>query len=167
MAKQPTDMFSSDPFVDEILSAKPTRQSQYFIPGRFLVQILDFKRAETRKRRPFIVLETAVLDSDTEELSTGSEATWMQMLDSDLAPANLKNFIQRALNLSEKDVNKEIIAKALTQNPETGRSFLAGLKIEIKAKEIITKAGNPFTQLSFISVPADKQAIAKRFDDLK
>ena len=89
------------------------------------------------------------------------------MLDSDLAPANIKNFIQRALNLSEKGVTKEIIAKALAQNPDTGRSFLSGLKIEIVAKEITTKAGTPFTVLSFINVPADKQDQAKRLVDLK
>ena len=169
MAKQnqSDDIFSSDPFLDEIAGAKPTRQSEYFVPGHYLVQIIDFKRAETRKRRPFIVLETTVLDSDVAELSTGSEASWMQMLDSDLALANLKNFIQRALNLSEKGVTKEIIAKALSQNPDTGRSFLSGLKIEIVAKEITTKAGNPFTVLSFINVPADKQDQAKRLVDLK
>lgn len=169
MAKQSQseDMFSSDPFLDEIVGAKPTRQSEYFVPGHYLVQIIDFKRAETRKRRPFIVLETTVLDSDVADLGTGSEASWMQMLDSDLAPANIKNFIQRALNLSEKGVTKEIIAKALAQNPDTGRSFLSGLKIEIVAKEITTKAGTPFTVLNFIAVPADKQDQAKRLADLK
>ena len=169
MAKQNQndDIFSSDPFLDEIAGAKPTRQSEYFVPGHYLVQIIDFKRAETRKRRPFIVLETTVLDSDVAELGTGSEASWMQMFDSDLAPANLKNFIQRALNLSDKGVTKEIIAKALAQNPETGRSFLSGLKIEIVAKEITTKAGTPFTVLNFINVPADKQDQAKRLADLK
>jgi len=169
MAKQSQseDMFSSDPFLDEVVGAKPTRQSEYFVPGHYLVQIIDFKRAETRKRRPFIVLETTVLDSDVADLGTGSEASWMQMLDSDLAPANIKNFIQRALNLSEKGVTKEIIAKALAQNPDTGRSFLSGLKIEIVAKEITTKAGTPFTVLNFIAVPADKQDQAKRLADLK
>jgi hypothetical protein len=168
MAKQNQDMFEdSDPFLDEILKAKPTRQSQYFQPGHYLVQILNFKRAETRKRRPFIALETVVLDSDVEALPAGSEASWLQMTDLDTSAGNIKNFLTRALNISSESVTKEVVVRALAQNPETGRSFLAGLKLEIHAKNIITKDGNPFTTLSFIAVPADKQATAQRFSDLK
>ena len=166
MAKQ--DLFEdNDPFLDEILKAKPTRQSQYFQPGHYLVQILNFKRAETRKRRPFIALETVVLDSDVEALPAGSEASWLQMTDLDTSAGNIKNFLTRALNIPSESVTKEVVVRALAQNPETGRSFLAGLKLEIHAKNIITKDGNPFTTLSFIAVPADKQATAQKFSDLK
>ena len=41
MAKQnqSDDIFSSDPFLDEIAGAKPTRQSEYFVPGHYLVPV--------------------------------------------------------------------------------------------------------------------------------
>lgn len=168
MAKQnPTDLpWENDPFVDEILSAQATRQSAYFVPGHYLVRILNFKRAETRKKRPFIVLETTVLDSDVSLFPQGSEATWMQMLDMDTAAGNIKNFITRALNVEANSVTKDVVIRALAQNPQTGRSNLAGLKIEITAKEITTKSGNPYTVLSFIPVPAEKQETAFKLVDL-
>lgn len=167
MAKQTQDLpWDNDPFVDEILSAQAARQSQYFVPGHFLVKILNFKRAETRKKRPFIVLETVVLDSDQEDFTAGTEASWMQMLDMDTSAGNIKNFITRALNISPESVTKDVVVKALTPNPQNGRSFLAGLKLEIVAKEITTKAGNPFTVLNFIPVPAEKQEKANKLADL-
>lgn len=147
-------------FLDNVVAATARRQSEYFVPGNYLVEVLDVKLSKTRKGRECIIVETKVLDShDLAAHPTGSERTWLQMTDNDMAPKNFKLFVSKALNVPAERLDVKQIEKTLEPQKGTGRSVLAGVRIEVQAKSIKTKAGSDFTLMDFISVAQDKEKL--------
>lgn len=151
---------------DDIEKKKATLgQGNYFSPGRYFVRINDWKEGTTRppKNRDFYVMETTVRESDNHvKHPIGSEASWMVLLDTDMAAINLKNAImgvlgswhdfgtpmERFVPLAENQVTSLLAKKVLTPD-DSGFSPLAGTLVEVTGTEIITKAGTPFTQVRF------------------
>ena len=147
-------------FRDQIKEADARRQSEYFAPGTYLVKVTNFCEGATRKGRDFVVVETQVLDSDNLEAHPkGSERTWMQMTDLDTAAQNIRGFLCRALNVANSALTDEMVDNAFEADDETGVSPLAGLKVGVRARELITKKGNPFTLCDFFSVDQEKDTL--------
>ena len=147
-------------FREQVKNSEARRQSEYFSPGRFLVEICDFKEGENRNGREFVVLETTVLDSDNTTLHPkGAERTWLQMTDQDAAPRNIRGFLCKALNVPDTALSDGMIDAAFEPDAHTGRSPLSGLKLGVLAREIITKRGTPFTLCDFLSTDQDATEI--------
>jgi hypothetical protein len=137
-------------FIDQIAESDTRRQSEYFEAGHYLVRIEDFKEGENRKGRAFVVLETVVLDSDDlESHPKGSERSWLLMQDLETTPRNVRAMLCGVLGVSDSGLDKNMIARSLTPDEETGRSALSGLKTVIHAKDIKTRKGTDFTLLNF------------------
>lgn len=147
-------------FRDQVKNSEARRQSEYFSPGRYLVEIRDFKEGENRNGREFVVLETSVLDAEDKTMHPkGAERTWLQMTDQDAAPRNIRGFLCKALNVPDTALSDEMIDAAFESDADTGRSPLSGLKLCVHAREIITKRGTPFTLCDFVSVDQDATEI--------
>jgi len=63
------------------------------------------------------------------------------------------------LNVPAERLDVKQIEKTLEPQKGTGRSVLAGVRIEVQAKSIKTKAGSDFTLMDFISVAQDKEKL--------
>jgi len=137
---------------DQIAASKSTLETSYYTPGHYYARILDWKAGNTRppKNLPFYALETLILASDNHEKHpVGSQATWMQTLDKDMALGNIKKAIRGILQLEEDQVTREVCEMVLAPQPETGVSVLAGTIIEVVCVNIVTKEGRDFTRPSF------------------
>jgi len=147
-------------FRNQLKTTTARRQSEYVTPGQYLFEILDFKEAQNRKGREFVVVEMQVLDSDdTARHPKGSERSWLQMTDTDTAAKNIRGFLCRALNVPDEGLSDEMIDKAFEPLEETGKSPLAGLKIGVNARNIVTRKGSDFTVVDFYSVDQDMESL--------
>jgi hypothetical protein len=141
-------------FYSEISDATASRDSSFFTPGRYVVRVDDWKAGATRapSERPFYALETTILASDNHDLHPiGSQATCMQMKDTDMAPKNMKAYLMGVLGIEASQITSDLARKVLSPDPDTGKSPVAGLVIDVVAVGITTRAGNPFTKCSFSS----------------
>jgi hypothetical protein len=147
-------------FRSQLKNTAARRQSEYVTPGQYLFEILDFKEGENRKGRSFVVVEMQVLDSDdTNRHPRGSERSYLQMTDTDTAAKNVRGFLTRALNVPDEGLTDEMIDKAFEPLEETGKSPLAGLKIGVNARNIVTRKGSDFTVVDFYSVDQDMESL--------
>jgi len=137
-------------FINQIANADARRQSEYFQPGQYLVSITDFKQGKNRKGREFVVLETTVIDSDNTAVHpAGAERSWLSMLDVDSTARNIRGMLCAVLGVADHALTVDMITAAMTPDEETGKSSLAGLRAIVHARNIITKAGSPYTLLNF------------------
>ena len=145
-------------FADEVASSRATIQSNYFSPGRFIVEIKDWKIGENRKGNPYAALETEIVRSDNHDAHPpGSLATWMVILKggagSDMAASNIKAAICGITGASEKEVDSEVVQYCLgAESDDGGMSPLAGNLILVTAVNVKTRAGNDFTRCTFKKV---------------
>ncbi|MBL4769462.1 MAG: hypothetical protein JKY94_17450 [Rhodobacteraceae bacterium] len=138
---------------DGIKGAKASNDSNYITPGDYYLQIDRVKEGETRAKVPFVVFEMTVLfvnkeaaNEDGQRVSNeaGESVSWLLMSGNDMFLPNLKTAIMALMGCAEADVDKES-CEQLTSDKQP----FAGMITRIKAREITTKAGNPFTKVSF------------------
>lgn len=137
---------------DGIESAEHFAGGKYVRPGLYLAEIVKVKRSNTRKKRPFYVVEMKVLESSNEkEHPVGTPFSWMVMLDQDAALGNIKHFVSVA---SETPIKEVQVADAEDSCSE--ENPLGGVKIRLTAVNIKTRADADFTKVTFM--PADMSA---------
>lgn len=147
-------------FIDQIISSDARRQSEYFTPGSYLVEINDFKQGKNRKGRDYVVLETSVIDSDSpSNHPRGSKRTWLCMQDVDSTPRNVRGMLCAVLGVSNEGLTADMVEEALTPDEDTGKSSLAGLRAYIHARNVPTKAGGTYTLLNFAAAADDAESI--------
>lgn len=162
-------------FDDQVASAKATVQSSYFGPGTYVVVITGWRKTKNRNGRPFTALETQIKASDDHERHPiGSSASWLQMLDQDMAPPNIKATVMGLLGLNPSNpedvvqITPDILKKCITRDDPaeeaqriarleevTGEkgvwqtSKVIGIVADVTATAITTRAGKPFTKVAF------------------
>jgi len=147
-------------FYDTVSDAKATVQSSYFGPGTYVVRIVGWRKTKNRNGRPFAALETVILSSDDHERHpVGSSASWLQMLDQDMAAPNIKATIMGLLGLNSSvpediaRVTRDVVKACITDddNPEDRArpSKLVGVLADVTATGITTREGKPFTKVAF------------------
>ncbi len=135
---------------NDVAEAKATVNSTYIRPGHYVVRIDDWKQGQNRNNRPFLALETTIVESDNhDDHPPGSSATWMGMLDQDATKGNIKVAVMEFLNIPEDEVTGDIIERCVTPDGESGVSPLAGVLAEVTAVNIKTREGNDFTRVMF------------------
>ena len=75
---------------------------EYFEDGKYLVQIDEIEKVETRERGAAIVVHFTVLDSDN-GVMPGSQRDWFRYVAQDAAKADLKRFFQTIIALKQGD----------------------------------------------------------------
>lgn len=148
-------------FIQQIAQADARRQSEYFQPGQYLVSITDFKQGKNRKGREFVVLETTVIDSDNlNDHPAGAERSWLCMVDVDSTARNVRGMLCAVLGVADHALTVDMINAAMTPDDATGKSSLAGLRAIVHARNIITKAGSPYTLLNFAAASDDATSLS-------
>lgn len=126
---------------DVVNGAKPTEGGQWFEPdGEYVVMISGVKKGQSRKRVDFFVVECRIVESDKEKLKPRREASWMVMLNNDMAGKNIVGFVMAAYGCKDDEVDaagvEEIVGK---EQP------LAGKLMRLTTIGTKTKAGTDFT----------------------
>mgnify|MGYP001561704424 CR=1 FL=1 len=144
--------------------AKATQDSVYFTPGKYVVRIENWKLFNTRNGRPTTALETTILSSDDHEgHPIGSKASWLVMLDQDMAGPNLKMAVRDILGVQEDGITEEIFGKIILSDVDPANkgllSPLAGVIVDVTATNILTRDNNDFTKVVFKKRAKDEPVV--------
>ncbi len=137
---------------DGMGEATSSRDSNYFIPSHFLGRINRVKSGTTRKEEGFFAVEVTVVHDCAPEKyergkfghQVGEEVTWMAMAKHDSFLPNVKQFVSSTLGMDDDKIGKDEVNSICGEDQP-----LAGLVVEIACRNIVTKAGNDFTKVSF------------------
>jgi len=142
---------------DDAASAPLTGAGKYFYPGRFVVRIRAVLTHESRNPMKqgitFFIVECEIVEAEhSERLKVGDIVSWrpaMNDKNQPNGPQNVKNFCLaggRTLyaNFAEEDLTGAKIKEFCAEDQP-----LVGELICADAIEITTKAGNPFTLVTW------------------
>lgn len=126
---------------------KPSEGGVYVIPGVYACEIQALKSGKARDGVPFFVAELLITESDNPQRPVGSMMSWMVKLSPaylDTALGNIKGFLATLADLPSSDIDEAGVEAAVSAaNP------FADHKIRLSATEVKTKAGKPFTKVSW------------------
>lgn len=143
----------SNGMFDGIETARVSEGGVYFKPGVYLAKILACKAIRDRKGVGTFVAECELLESSEPSLPKGTLCSWVVKLDKEPALGNIKGFVAAALDADPKAVKAENVEQVCSEgNP------LKGTILRVSAQNITTKAGAPFTKVTWM--PQDEPVIA-------
>ena len=136
----------------EIAGAKARVDATYVRPSHFLARIDACKTGETRKKDGFMAVEMTVLedlapddfDQGTYGHRAGEAVSHMMMSKHDSFLGNVKAFIKAVLGMDEDAIKPEH-AEAICADDQPLQNTI----VEVVARETETRAGNPFTVVSY------------------
>lgn len=126
------------------------KRGNYIRQGHFLMRIDLCKIGENRKKEPNALVEGTVithLDSESEN-RVGENVTWLVKKASDYFLDEMVTFLGAATGMDIQSVSGEEKEEALAMIFD-GDNPLSGTVMEVFAKDVITKSGNPFTQVTW------------------
>lgn len=137
----------------------------YFRAGSYEIEVLGLKDIITQNNEEMFILESRLLESNTEALPVGTRPAWTQKFQGDaakVAPQNMKMLWCALMNLNifdPKDAKAiegitEADWKAFASEAISDAQPLTGCRIHVEAVDTTSKKGSPFTKCSF-TPPAD------------
>jgi hypothetical protein len=152
---------------DGMGEASSSRDSNYVIPAHVLGRINRVKSGTTRKEEGFFAVEmTVVHDCSPDKYERGKyghmqgeEVTWMAMAKHDSFLSNVKQFVGSTLAMEDEAIGKDEVNTICGDDQP-----LAGLVVEVVARNIITRANKDFTKVSFKGEVAQEE-VAKLIGD--
>lgn len=158
----------NDPLLDTLFTgveeAKASTDSNYVRAGHYLARIDRVKADKTRPpaMRPFVAVEMSCLHAFADgELSLqhngeewvgvnkwhrpGEGFTDMKMADQDPFLGNMKALIAGVMGVDPNQVTEQDCKDVCKADQP-----LAGMVIEIRARDIVTKNGKPFTKVTYV-----------------
>ena len=137
--------------------------SVYFLPGIYLVEILEAKLLRSRKREDLYIVEGLIHESDNPDRKPGMKSSWVVNLKQDAALGNIKGFLGAALGVDPYDA--KALKEAFTENGQDTTEIVAeqsvsaenplkGTRIKLTCTNKKTKAGNDFTVHIWEPLPA-------------
>jgi len=142
--------------------AKSRMDANCVIPSHFLARINRCKIGKNRKDEGFFVVEMTVIhDCEPDKYqrsnfghAVGEDVSHMMMSKHDSFLGNVKQFVSSTLNMDDDGIGKDEVNTICGDDQP-----LAGLVIEIVARNIVTRANKDFTKVSFKgTVPLDELA---------
>ncbi len=147
--------------------AASSRDSNYVIPSHTLMRINKVKSGITRREEGFFAVEfTVVHDCSPEKYErskyghlVGEDVTWMAMAKHDSFLGNVKQFVSSTLGMEDDAIGKDEVNTICGDEQP-----LAGMVVEIVARNIITRANKDFTKVSFKG-EVEQAEVAKTLGD--
>lgn len=142
---------------DGIEEAKASFDANYMRAGHYIVRIDRVKADKSRKGDGFVAFEMTILhvfdDSEGDKAALhrpGEPVTHMLMEKHDSFLGNLKSAIANCFGCDVTEVTKAVCVKVTGTDQALG-----GMIVEVRNRDITTRAGNPFTKVSYVrEVPA-------------
>lgn len=135
--------------------ARVSEGGVYFKPGVYLAKVLACKGFQNRQQIGTFVIECELIESSEPTLPPGTLVSQVIMLNKEPALGNIKGFIATAMNDKVENVTEEMCDMVASPgNP------LKGTVLRVSAANIKTKAGAPFTKITWLQ-PGDQAGLAK------
>jgi len=132
----------------EFKKAKPSGGGDWQKPGHYYQILRAVKMQRTRKGDEGFMVESTVIhvfdDVDGTGHRVGADATHAMWTKHDSFYGNVKEFVCAVLGCSQEEANTDQVFEVLAEDQP-----LADMVIEVKAREITTRAGNPFTKVGY------------------
>lgn len=127
-----------------IKGARTSEGGVYLKPGVYDLTIRAVKALEDRKKIATFVVEFDVDRSTVAEHPAGTVVSWIVKLDKEPALGNIKMFIAAASGCSPEEIEEKDVEEAIASEQP-----LKGVKLTASANNITTRAGNPFTKITW------------------
>lgn len=142
---------------DGIEGAKASFDAKYQGPGHYLNRIDRVKADKTRAGDEFMAVEMTVMHTFMDGLGApekwhkaGEATSHLMMKKHDSFLGNVKAMVANLLGVHESEVTK-----ADCERISSAEQPMAGMVIELSARDILTKKNQPFTKVSYTrEVPA-------------
>jgi hypothetical protein len=132
----------------------------YFRAGSYEAEIVGVKDIITQNNEEMFILETKLLESNTDALPAGTRPAWTQKFQgkaAQVAPQNMKMLWCAIMNLNifdPKDAKfieaiQEADWKAFASEAISDAQPLAGCRVHIEAVDTKSREGKAFTKVSF------------------
>lgn len=135
-------------FFTGIEKAKTYGASQYLTPGNYTLQVSNISVIDSQRTpgRNFFLVEFSVVETDSPDYKAGSTVSWMvDLTREDTAHPNIKGFALALLpDVTDEDITSGAM-DALIEKDQPAR----GLNVKAKAWNIVTRAGNDFTKVTW------------------
>lgn len=142
--------------------ANASMDANYERPGHYYMLIDKCKTGTSRKKEDFCAIEKTVVkvldDDQGAGHKLGESVTHMIMLKHDSALPNIKAFIAGVMDLDPDEIDVDA-AEAIfaAENDHKHAQPLSGTVVEVKNRNIKTKAGQDFTRITYVRpVPASE-----------
>lgn len=146
--------------------AKPSRSTgQYFLPGKYKVEIQSVKWIDGQRGKHFTVVETKVMQSNNPDISAGSTRSWVVDMANVMALPNLKTFLAVVSGIDPQadDVDYKIAAawreadakkvhrdiEQIMEDLVIKANVLKGEMLSLECVGITTREGKPFTRYNW------------------
>lgn len=130
-------------FFTGIEEEEQRRESAYFEPGHYVVQITEVKFVDSSKNpgKTYFVVETTVLDGSV-DYATGQVRSWSLDVSNMSAKRDVQGFLLACSPGSEpSDITADVVDHVTSSaNP------LAGVQVRLEARAVKTKNGGDFTR---------------------
>lgn len=135
--------------------AKASFASNYLKPGAYYLRIDRVKADSTRKNEDFLAVEMTVLnvldEAEGKANKVGENVSHLMMAKHDSFLGNVKAFVSNVLGCPPDEVTQENCIQ-ICEYEENGKpvpSPLAGMVIEVSARNTVTKKQGTFTVVNY------------------
>jgi hypothetical protein len=140
-----------DPF-SAISTARPNGGGNYILTGQHILQIRECKRIDSpHKGTTNFVATMEVIESDNDQMKTGSERSAVFTLKHAPQVSNLRSFLAAAMDKDFDDVDESDAHKAVAKDQP-----LAGVTLFCEAFPFRTQKGVDITKYAWNQVPDAK-----------
>jgi len=126
--------------------------SEYFKPVDGLFRVDVCKSDQNRKKEPIVVIEGTiihVIDPSVSELRAGDSVSQVLKPSSDYFARDVKAFVCSATSTDPNEADATEVEKAAAEIFESGNNPLSGTILHVRAHDITTEKGNPFTKITW------------------
>jgi len=148
-------------YLDRIIGAAPSRNSMYFERGTYLVRIDDLLFSTNRNGEVNSIWESTILRSNNADLASGVSTGWLQKMNRDTSPGNIKMNLCGALGVSVSDLDGDAGRTAITRaysDEKDGKSPLSGCLCKVLVIQRTSKAGNKYSFTTFEKYPVQDES---------
>ncbi len=136
----------------------------YFTEGEFELMIMSVKLDETRKKDEMFAVQLRVVETSSQlaSMRPGSVVDWVTIEDKDAYAGNVKQFVCACYDLQEQqidDMTEEEFGEMMELLVGPTQAC-AGRLVSATARNVLTKAGKPFTAVRWNPSDAQRRADA-------
>ena len=125
---------------------------QWFLPGEYRLELKEARIQPSSQHQgkvyviaEFTILECALVDGDRPDYQPGATVTSIVDLGHASAKSNIKGMVMALVpTLDEAQITNQTVAQLCGADQPA-----SGFKVRANAKEITTRAGNPFTKVTY------------------
>jgi len=125
----------------------------FFKPGCYVARIENWSQSENSQGRPYVTMKTTIIEGGGPAAHpSGSVVEWMVMLDWPSGKSVVAEAVTTVTGVPRDELSGAVVERCLSPDPLTGVSPMAGVHVEVWAKNRKTRKGGDFTDVKILGV---------------